>query len=281
MEKQRKISTNRGKDTFVRSFQGNSFKQQASATFQMIAGEILLPEPEPLFKQNMVTVSLGRGGNVTSVAYPGAFIDPISGNLHGTYEGPIPGQMVMVGFENGNSNAPFVVNKYPYQGGGNTLFEPSYLNPLTRNLYDSTDVMIGHFSGSSLVFNTGILSGEIPGSVTFSATTSMDIIANTTILLDSLISAEVSSLIVKLTGATSVQLNGNTNFAVKYTELKTAFDLLRTELNSLITMYNTHIHITTATVGATATPGILSPTVLQGTPAVADMSAAQNLKVLM
>lgn len=281
MEKQRKIARNRGKDTFVRSFQGNAFKKQASETYQMVSGEVKIQEPEPLFRQNMVTVALGRGGDITSVAYPGAFLDPITGNLHGTYEGPIPNQMVIVGFENGNANSPFVVNRYPYQGAGNTLYEGAYINPLTRNLFDSTDVMIGHFSGSSLVFNTGILSGEIPGSVTLNAATSMKLIANTTILLDSLITAEVSSLIVKLTGTTNVQLNGNTNFAVKYTELKTAFDLLKTELNSLITMYNTHIHITTATIGATATPGVISPTVSQGVPAVADMSASQNLKVLM
>lgn len=278
MDRQRKKLLNKGKDTFVRNSQSNIFKDQASSTFQMVAGEIQITEPEPLFKQNMVTVALGRGGNITSVAYPGAFIDPITQSLHGTYEGPIPGQMVMVGYENGNANSPFVVNRYPYQGKGNTLFEGAYFQPLTKNLIDSTDVLIGHFSGSYMSFNTGILSGEVPGSVTIGAITGFKAIANTTILLDSLVTAEVSSLIVKLTGTTNVQLNGNTNFAVKYTELKTAFDLLRTEVNALITIFNAHTHPYVDTpVGASTT----SPSLTPGTPATADMSASQNLKVLM
>lgn len=277
--KQRKILKNIGNDTTVRSYEGNVFKPQSSQTFQMLAGEILYTEPEPLFKQNMVTVGMGRdSGRITSVAYPGAFISPVTQSLHGTYEGPIPGQMVMVGFENGNASTPFVVNRYPYQGKGNTLYEGAYFQPLTKNLIDSTDVLIGHFSGSYMSFNTGILSGEVPGSVTIGAITGFKAIANTTILLDSLVTAEVSSLIVKLTGTTNVQLNGNTNFAVKYTELKTAFDLLRTEVNALITIFNAHTHPYVDTpVGDSTT----SPSLTPGVPAVADMSASQNLKVLM
>jgi hypothetical protein len=71
-------------------------------------------------------------------------------------------------------------------------------------------------------------------------------------------------------------LNGNTNFAVKYTELKTAFDTLRTELNSLITVFNAHVH-----PGVTSGSASTSPSTTPGTPAKADMSASQNLKVLM
>jgi hypothetical protein len=123
---QKQILTDIGFDTHVRSYDQNIFNRQSTMSTQMIAGEVLLPQPEPLYKQNMVTVQLARGGNITSVAYPGAFIDPYTGNMHGMYEGPIPGQMVIVGFENGNSSAPFVVNRYPYQGIGNTLVENQY-----------------------------------------------------------------------------------------------------------------------------------------------------------
>jgi len=152
----------------------------------MIVGEIAFPEPEPLFRQNMVSVNLARGGMLTSVAYPGAFIEPITGNVHGVYEGPIPGQMVVVGFEDGNASSPFVVNRYPYQGTGNTLTEFGYINPLSRSAYHASDVMIGHFSGSYLAFNTGILpSTAIPGSVTLNATTSLDVFATTTIGMSS------------------------------------------------------------------------------------------------
>lgn len=271
--KQTKINNNIGRDTHTRNSNSNFFKQQASMTFQMLAGEIEITEPEPLFRQNMVTVSFARGGRATDVAYPGAFIDPITGNLHGSYEGPIPGQMVMVGFEDGNSNAPFVVNRFPYQGVGDTFAESSYITPLTRTGFDSTDVLIGHFSGSLLSFNTGILSGKLPGSVTLNAVTDFDVITNSAITLDSLLTMELTSTLITLSGSTAIELNGNTNFAVKYNELKTAFDLLRTELNNFITIFNAHIHPTPS--------GPSSPTATPGTPATADMSAAQNTSVLM
>lgn len=233
MMRQRQIATNLGKDTHVRNGHDNMFKTQASHTFQMMVGEIAMTEPEPLFRQTMVNVALARGGNVTSVAYPGAFIDPITGNLHGTYEGPIPGQEVIVGFENGNVNAPFVVNRYPYQGIGDTFYEGMYINPLTKALYDSQDVIIGHFSGASLSFNTGILSGKLPGSVTLTAVTDFDLTSGTSVLLDSIVSTEIKSAVVTLTGSTAVELNGNTDFSVRFSKLKEAFDELQNDVTTL------------------------------------------------
>jgi len=276
INRQRKIAQNVGKDTHVRNFQGNMNKPQSSQTFQMIAGEVKFSQPEPLFRQTMITVQLGRGGDATSVAYPGAFIEPTSGNLHGTYEGPIPGQMVMVGFENGNAQSPFVVNRYPYQGVGNTLTESAYINPLTKALFDSTDVMMGHFSGSYLSFNTGVLSGKLPGSVTLATISDFDLTSNANILLESLVTAELNSAITTITGSTHVALNGNTNFAIKYNEMKVAFDTMRTELNNLITIFNAHVHS-----GVTTGPGssAISPT--PAIPATADMTFSKNTKVLM
>jgi len=301
---QYKMNKNTGRDSFVRSMPGNGFRPQATRTYQTLAGEISFTQPEPLYKQTVVTVEMARGGKITSVAYPGAFFDPKSGNLHGTYEGPIPGQMVMVGFENGNFSAPYVVNRYPYQGKGNTLTESGYYTPLTKALFDATDVITGHFSGSYLAFYTGIFSGELPGSVKLNAMTDFNVTAKSKILLDALVSAEVKSAIVKLTASntvtiagntkvevntatavitasTQIELNGNGNWAIKFTEMKSAFDTLKTDLNNLITAYNTHIHVTTATVGATAVPGVISPTVSTGTPSAADMAGAKNAKVLM
>jgi hypothetical protein len=289
--KQRRLNKNLGGDTHVRDHADNIFQSQNHETYGMQVGEILFPEPEPLFRQNMVTVKLSRGGVLSSVAYPGAFIDPVTSSLHGTYEGPIPGQMVTVGFENGNSSTPMVVNRYPYQGLGNTLTESQYINPLTLNGFDSTDVIIGHFSGSFLSFNTGILSGELPGSVTLGAATDLNLSANTNInlsslletnidaltdfnvssntniLLESIITAEMTSAITTLTGSTHVALNGNTNFAIKYTEMKTAFDLLKTQINNNLTLIQTAI----SGLGGVYTP----------VPTTADMSSSQNTKVLM
>jgi len=178
MMRQRKINRSLGKDTHVRDHSRNIFQSQNHETYGIQIGEIIFPQPEPLFAQNLVTIKMARGGQISSVAYPGAFIDPITGNLHGTYEGPIPGQMVTVGFENGNQATPFVVNRYPYQGTGNSLTELRYINPLTKSMYDATDVLVGHFSGSVMSFNTGILSGKLPGSVTLSAMTDLELNSN-------------------------------------------------------------------------------------------------------
>lgn len=78
----------------------------------------------------------------------------------------------------------------------------------------------------------------------------------------------------------TMEQNGKVDFLAGYTKLKEGFDTLRTDLNNLITAYNAHIHITTATVGATPTPGIISPTASAGTPSSASIDASKkdNLK---
>lgn len=208
MKRQYKITRSTGNDLHTRDVRDNIFQRQSTQTFETVVGEILLPQPEPFFKQNYVTVKLARGGTVKSVPYPGAFIDPLSGNLHGTYEGPIPGQMVTVGFANGNSAAPYVINRYPYQGVGNSFTELQYVNPLSKAGFHSFDVAMGHFSGSYISLNTGILpSTELPGSIRIKAMTDLNCVSNTNILLDAIISAEVKSAVAKLTGTTSATVS--------------------------------------------------------------------------
>ncbi len=41
----------------------------------------------------------------------------------------------------------------------------------------------------------------------------------------------------------TIEIGGDTNFAVKYTELKTEFDKLKLTVNELIAKYNTHVHV--------------------------------------
>ena len=285
MRIQRKLSKNLGKDTHVRSIENNLFQKQSTRTYEILTGEIILNQPEPYFRQNAVTVSLTKGGKITGVGIPGAFIDPITGNLHGSYEGFIPGQMVTVGFLNGNSSAPIVVNRYPYQGTGNTGVEAQYLLPMFKAGYDFSDVILGHFTGSKISSNTGIFSGKVPASISIEAFTECNITANTTILVNALVSAEVKSALAKLTGSVSaeisaplvkidgtatVEINGNTKQFVTHAELNLA-------LQTFITALNLHIHTTTATIGASSTPGVISPPV---TPMTLDITAAKTIKTL-
>ena len=58
-----------------------------------------------------------------------------------------------------------------------------------------------------------------------------------------------------------IQFDGGENFGlVKVKELTEKINNLENTVNSLIAKHNSHIHITTATVAATPTPGIIAPT---------------------
>lgn len=73
----------------------------------------------------------------------------------------------------------------------------------------------------------------------------------------------------------TIEFGDNADNLVRFSELQTAFNELKSDLNSLVTAYNSHIHITTATVGATPVPGIIAPTVSTGSPSTADISSAK------
>jgi hypothetical protein len=82
-----------------------------------------------------------------------------------------------------------------------------------------------------------------------------------------------------VTSSTETVIQDGTDYAVQFTAMKTAFDNLKSELNALVTAYNAHIHITTATVGATLTPGVIAQTTSTGTPPVAIMDGAKVANV--
>lgn len=69
-----------------------------------------------------------------------------------------------------------------------------------------------------------------------------------------------------------IEINGNTDYAVRFNELKTQFDELVQKFNALVNLFNTHGHI--------YTPGPLPPAysaipVLQATASTADISGAK------
>lgn len=69
----------------------------------------------------------------------------------------------------------------------------------------------------------------------------------------------------KLLNDGNVEVNGNTDNAVAFNDLKTGFDLLVTELNTFISQYNLHTH--NAIVG--------TPILFPGVPAIADVDASE------
>lgn len=71
-----------------------------------------------------------------------------------------------------------------------------------------------------------------------------------------------------------LELNGNDDFAVRYSELKKQFDSLQKTVDDFITGYNTHTHLVqVAPLPAPPTPS--DPTVLQALPSTADISTCK------
>jgi phage baseplate assembly protein V len=72
----------------------------------------------------------------------------------------------------------------------------------------------------------------------------------------------------------NVEIQGTADFAVAYTDLKTAFDTLVADFNKHVLTYNGHTH-------PTAPVGPVSVTASQGTTTTADMSGAKVAEVLL
>lgn len=69
--------------------------------------------------------------------------------------------------------------------------------------------------------------------------------------------------------------NSNTNHATQYEALKTAFDELKGDFNSLVQAYNSHVHVLTLSAGT----GTAAPTATSGAPSAADVSGAKLSKI--
>jgi len=262
MTRQRKFSKDLGKDTHARSVENNKFQKQSRQTTEILSGQVLINQPEPVFSQNAVTVNLSKGGNISGVGIPGAFIDPLTGNLHGVYEGLIPGQMVTLGFVDGNSSSPIILNKYPYQGVGNTLTEKSFITPMYLAGYSPNDTLMGNVSGSVIGLYTGLnpLGGRLLGSIGIDAFTECNITAQTSILLDALVSVEVKSLLVKVNSTTDIEINATT-----FVQIKTATQSMKTLVDGLLDLLTNF-----ATAG--------SPTAQTTDPATKAAIAAEKVK---
>lgn len=82
---------------------------------------------------------------------------------------------------------------------------------------------------------------------------------------------------IKLKNTGIVEINGNDNFAVLYTELVTEFNKLNSKFNSLITAYNSHAH---PYVDTPVGPSTTSATPTTGTASDADITNVKSEKVL-
>lgn len=83
------------------------------------------------------------------------------------------------------------------------------------------------------------------------------------------------SIDIRLRNDGTAEIGGDVDNMVRYSKLEESFNELKGDLNDHITDYNGHTHITTATVGPTAVPGIIAPTTSLSSPSLADITPAK------
>lgn len=188
-------------------------------------GSIFLTQPEPVYKQHTVVVDLVTGGKQTNVAWPGAQVNANATGLipggtalgiHGLWESPLPGQMVLVGYVDGSSGNPIVINKYPYNALNRPELEAMHLTPLTQLSHGPTDIILGHHTGSFIA-----LRGTLPlpaqidilslSAMTMTIGLNLDIAVTATVNINSGAAMSfISGAAVSITASPGVIINSGT-----------------------------------------------------------------------
>lgn len=73
----------------------------------------------------------------------------------------------------------------------------------------------------------------------------------------------------------NMAIGGDADNMVRFSELKTGFDQLKTDLNDLIQKYNSHTHLLTIVPTVGTATGTAAPTITQDTPSNADIDGAK------
>ncbi len=232
LEGQWRKDPHRGKDGCGQPIQKNRNMPLNTQVKEILLGEVLLPQPEPIWGEGLVAVSLARGGIVPDVAWPGpnvvaSFVgipSPVISGIHGLFEAPLPGQQVAIGFVEGNSQSPIVLQKYPYNVSQRPDLKAAHILPMTMQMHGPTDVVLGHHMGSYLAFR-GTL--PIPGAVEMDAVTTMSLSATVSMDISSLGPLSISSLLKTSIKGSIIEIVDTTGlFSVKVdpTSLKVSIE---------------------------------------------------------
>ena len=73
-----------------------------------------------------------------------------------------------------------------------------------------------------------------------------------------------------------VEIQGNSDFAVRFSALETAYNQLKADYDNLVTIFNAHVHS-----GVTTGPGSSGPTPTPGSPSTGNISGAKVEEVLL
>lgn len=176
----------RGADSSLHSPSDSQYGGMLAGVVEIKLGEIIAVQPEPAWKQHLVTVEYARGGKQMNVPVPGPNLAvDISGapsgireQIHGLWAAPLPGQMVAVAYAEGDAQNPVVLNTYPYCPSPKPWYQSSFYLPMTKTGHGPTDVVLGHHTGSFLALR-GTL--PVPGAVDFYAATELEVEAEVAI----------------------------------------------------------------------------------------------------
>lgn len=83
----------------------------------------------------------------------------------------------------------------------------------------------------------------------------------------------ILSTYIHLKNDQTMEIGGNTDFMVRYSELENAFNELKNDHNNLVTAFNSHMHATAAT-GPPSIPTPI-PSSIPATPSTADITGAK------
>lgn len=177
-----------------------------------------------------------------------------TGKPHGIFIPPLDGQMVGVFFVQGHFKNPTVCFPIPMP------WDRSNMEKYYDLLENKDDIIIYHKTGSSVRIKTD---GSIHSNVNIEDNEKSRIVQNADGSIQSVVDIdgdEKSRIVQDIDGNVEIQqksgkditINGDSKNFVTHAELNTA-------LQSFVGAVNGHIHITTATVGATPTPGVIAP----------------------
>lgn len=182
----RKLYHSFGNDSNMRSKGYDINNTRGVGVKEVYTGEIEKIHSEPEMAIGLVGIRMMKGGKIDFVPFPGAsFVTGTDGKpstnakaIHGLYESPVEGQQVAIGFIEGNSHDPIILQKYPYNPSPKTEMQPSYVLPLTKLQHDPSDVILGHYSGSYIALRGKL---PIPGAIEIEVPTDFYLHAATSI----------------------------------------------------------------------------------------------------
>lgn len=87
--------------------------------------------------------------------------------------------------------------------------------------------------------------------------------------------SEVPQAIVKARKNGNLEVNGDSDFMVRYSKLEEAYNQLKSDLDSLVSSYNSHVH-----PGVTSGGSSTAPTPTQGSPSTGNITGAKIDNVL-